>query len=200
MKTDLIFSNVYDEFYQKILHYLSRLVGEFEAEEVAQTVFEKISKNLGSFRGESKLSTWIYRIATNTAQDRLKSPAFKHSYAGVLAPLPIHLPEIEGPVSSSGDNSSPPDKKIIRNEMSECVREFVDQLPPEYRTVIILNEFEGLTNKEIAEILEISIDAAKIKLHRARARLRESLTTGCDFYIDERSELACDRKQPPAKK
>ncbi len=69
------------------------------------------------------------------------------------------------------------------------------QIAPDYRTIITLNELEGFTNKEIAEILGISLDAAKIRLHRARARLKESLEAGCDFYNDERSELACDRKQ-----
>ena len=84
--------------------------------------------------------------------------------------------------------------------MSECVREFVDRLPPDYRTIIVLKDFEGLTNREIAEVLEISLDSAKIRLHRARNQLKESLATGCDFYIDERSVLACDRKQPTPKK
>ena len=196
----LSFSSVYDEFYIKILRYLKQLVGEFEAEEVTQTVFEKISRNLSSFKGESKLSTWIYRIATNTALDKLKSSSFKHSHAGPLAPLPIHLPEIEEP-ASKGSNSQPsPEKIVIRDEMSECIREFVDRLPPDYRTVIVLNQLEGLTNKEIAEILDISLDAAKIRLHRARVRLKESLEHGCDFYVDERNVLACDRKQPAEKK
>lgn len=195
----LNFSSVYDEFYIKILHYLKRLVGEFEAEEVTQTVFEKISKNLSSFKGDSKLSTWVYRVATNTALDRLKSQSFKYSFAGPLAPLPIGLPEVELPVSKTSSTLDSPDKKIIRSEMSECVREFVDRLPPDYRTIIILNELEGLTNKEIAEVLEISLDTTKIRLHRARKRLKESLADGCDFYVDERSVLACDRKQPSKK-
>ncbi|MFW2368991.1 MAG: RNA polymerase sigma factor [Desulforhopalus sp.] len=196
----LSFSSVYDEFYTKILHYLKRLVGEFEAEEVAQTVFEKISRNLSSFKGDSKLSTWVYRVATNTALDRLKSQSFKYSFAGPLAPLPLNLPEAETPVSATSRTLESPDKKVIQNEMSECVREFVDRLPPEYRTIIVLNEFEGLSNKEIAEVLEISIDSAKIRLHRARKRLKESLAAGCDFYVDERSVLACDRKQHTQKK
>jgi RNA polymerase sigma-70 factor (ECF subfamily) len=87
-----------------------------------------------------------------------------------------------------------PDQKVIRDEMSECIREFVDRLPPDYRTIIILNELKGFTNKEIAQILQISLDAAKIRLHRARATLKKSLESGCDFYHDDRSELACDRK------
>ena len=196
----LSFSSVYDEFYNKIHHYLKRLVGEFEAEEVAQIAFEKISRNLSSFKGDSKLSTWIYRVATNTALDRLKSQSFKYSFAGPLAPLPINLTEAEKNVSSASRTVRSPDKKAIQNEMSEFVREFVDRLPPDYQTIIVMKDFEGLANKEIAEVLEISLDSAKIRLHRARKRLKESLADGCDFYIDERSVLACDRKQPPKKK
>lgn len=187
--------NIYDEFHGKIHHYLKRLVGEQEAEEVTQVVFEKISRNLHTFKGEAKLSTWIYRIATNAALDRQKSSAFRHSPSGPQAPLPIHLPEIEIPVSKSRENPDVPDKKIIRGEMNECIREFVEKLPPDYKTIITLIELEGFSNKEVAEILEISLDAAKIRLHRARARLRKDLEAGCDFYSDERSELACDRKQ-----
>ncbi len=190
-----VFSDIYDKFYPKILHYLKRLVGEHEAEEVAQISFEKISHNLNNFKGESKLSTWIYRVATNTALDKLKSSAYKYSQSGPLAPLPIHTPETENTVSDNIGVSSSPDKKIIRGEMNECIREFVDRLPPDYRTIITLNELEGFTNKEIAEILQISLDTAKIRLHRARAKLKKSLESGCDFYYDERSELACDRKQ-----
>jgi len=171
----LSFSSVYKEFYTKIFHYLRRLVGELEAEELTQTVFEKISRNLSTFKGDSKLSTWIYGVATNTALDRLKSQSFKYSFAGPLAPLPINLPEAEHAVSNWSCTPAPPDKKVIQNEMSECVREFVDRLPPDYRTIIVLNEFEGLTNKEIAEVLEISLDSAKIRLYRARKRLKESL-------------------------
>lgn len=194
-----LFIGIYDEFYSKILHYLKRLVGEQEAEGVNQTVFEKISRNIDTFKGESKVSTWIYRIATNAALDKLKSSSFRHSQSGPLAPLPIHLPEIESPVSKDNDNLTPPDNKIIRGEMNGCIREFVDKLPPDYRTIITLKELEGFTNKEIAEILEISLDTAKIRLHRARAKLRNNLEAGCDFYHDERSELACDRKQDTTK-
>lgn len=189
------FSEIYDAFYGKILHYLRRLVGEQESEEVAQVVFVKISQGLDSFKGESQLSTWIYRIATNAALDKLKSSSYKYSQAGPLAPLPIHTQETERTVSENIDASNSPDRKIIRSQMNECIREFIDRLPSDYRTIIILNELEGFTNKEIAAILQISLDSAKIRLHRARAKLRKSLESGCDFYHDDRSELACDRKQ-----
>lgn len=194
-KNHLVFADIYDEFYSKIHHYLKRLVGEQEAESVTQTVFEKISRSLDNFKGGSKVSTWVYRIATNAALDKLKSSSYRHSPSGPLAPLPIHLPEVENPVSRNNEKLVSPDRKIIRDEMNDCIREFVDKLSPDYRTIITLKELEGFTNKEIAEILGISIATAKIRLHRARTKLKEHLEDGCDFYQDERSELACDRKQ-----
>jgi len=190
------FSEIYGEFHPKITHYLTRLVGDSEAEDVAQIVFEKVSSSLSDFKGESKISTWIFRIATNAALDRLKSSSYKRTSSGSLAPVPLQTVENLDLVFN---RPTSPDQKIIRDEMSECVREFVDRLPTDYRTVLILNELEGFTNTEIADILQISVDAAKIRLHRARARLKKELKSGCDFYHDDRSELACDRKQPDKK-
>ena len=196
MKEDLVFLNIYEEFYPKILHYLKRMVGDNDADDVAQEIFDKISRNLDEFKGESKISTWIYRIATNTALDKLKSSPYKRSAAGPLAPLPVEIIDMRKEATAANKNKpQSPDQQLIRNEMSECIREFVDNLPADYRTIIILNELEGFTNKEIADILQTSVDTAKIRLHRARARLKKMLEEGCDFYHDDRSELACDRKQ-----
>jgi len=186
------FSDIYKEFYHKITQYLTRLVGEHEAEDVAQVVFEKVNSNLPTFKGESKISTWVFKIATNAALDRLRSPSYKRSPSGPLAP--VHLQKVEN-ITMAGNKPAPPDRKVIRDEMSDCIREFVDRLPPDFRTIITLNELEGFSNREIAEILDISLETAKIRLHRARAKLKESLESGCDFYLDESSELACDRKQ-----
>jgi len=186
------FYEIYNEFFDKVLHYLTRVVGEHEAEDVAQIVFEKVNSSLSTFKGESKISTWIFKIATNAALDRLKSPSYKRTTSGPLAP--VQLQSVEN--VEMADSPSSPDQKVVRGEMSDCIREFVDRLPLDYRTIIILNELEGFTNKEIAEILQISLDTVKIRLHRARAQLKKSLESGCDFYLDGDSELACDRKQP----
>ena len=193
------FTDIYDEFFPKIQNYITRLVGGHEAEDITQVVFEKVNRNLDTFKGESKLSTWIYRIATNTALDKLKSTSYLRSTVGPLAPLPLELIGTEEIAVKTKDKPTSPEQKLIRDEMSECIKEFVYRLSPDYSTVIILNELEGFTNKEIAEILQISLDAVKIRLHRARAKLKKSLETGCDFYQDDRSELACDRKQPDEK-
>jgi RNA polymerase sigma factor (sigma-70 family) len=84
------------------------------------------------------------------------------------------------------------EQDIARREMSECVRDYVDQLPTDYRTVVVLSELEELPDREIAEVLGISLEAAKIRLHRARARLRRMLDQGCDVSRDESNELTCE--------
>ncbi len=73
------FNRIYEEYHAKLFRYLARFVGEDDAEDLTQEVFVKIHKALDNFRGESKLSTWIYRIATNTATDRLRSPSLNCS-------------------------------------------------------------------------------------------------------------------------
>ena len=78
--------------------------------------------------------------------------------------------------------------------MSACVREYVDRLPPDHRTVLVLSELEGFKNREIADILQITLENVKVRLHRARARLKQELDDGCDFYHTEEGTLACDRK------
>ena len=74
--------------------------------------------------------------------------------------------------------------------MGVCVREHIDKLSPDYKAVIILSELEGFKNQEIAEILQISLDSVKIRLHRARSSLKKILDEACDFYHNEKNILA----------
>ncbi len=191
MTSEYEFKNIHSEYYQKIVKYLLRLVGQYEAEDVAQEVFEKVSQRLKSFKGESKLSTWLYRIATNTAIDRMRSPSFKRSSESSNLEESM---EVKDRNVWSGHTKAFTDQTLIRKEMSECVREFIDKLPPDYKTVILLKELEGFKNREIADILQVSLDTVKIRLHRARALLKKELNDGCTFYHGEQNILACDRK------
>ncbi len=192
MSVEIDFNEIYEEFYPKIVRYLSRLTGQQEAEDIAQEVFEKASRGLKNFKGESKLSTWLYRIATNTAIDRMRSPSFRRSSEHTS------LNEDTGTEDRnvwSGHTKTHIDQTVIRKEMGECIREFIDRLPSDYKTVILLSELEGFKNREIADILQVSLDTVKIRLHRARTRLKKKLDDGCTFYHSEQDILACDRKQ-----
>ena len=187
------FQEIYERFQPGILRFLSRLVGEEEAEDVAQEVFLRVNRGLEGFRGESSIGTWIYRIARNAALDRLRSrPAWLES----ASRLRTHGSE-EGPtdvISQLPDERASLERYLIGKEMSECIRGRVDTLPESYRRVLVLSELIGMTNAEIASALGISEGAVKIRLHRARSLLREDLGTHCTLYHDELDELACEPK------
>lgn len=193
----LDFQKVHGDFHEKIRFYLGRLVGEAEAEDLAQEVFVKVSKSLASFEGKSKVSTWIYRIATNTALDRLRSRSFRQdkqtlSFSATDNGTDMAL-EDRDPCEDKSARVA--DREVVRAEMNECIREFVDRLPPDYRAVVVLSELKGQKNQEIADILGVSLDTVKIRLHRARTRLKKELEAGCTFHRDD-GKLACDRKCP----
>jgi RNA polymerase sigma-70 factor (ECF subfamily) len=179
----LDFQRVYDEFRMRIRRYLARLGGPGEADDLTQETFARVSQALAGFRGEAALSTWVYRIATNVALDRARS-------AGSQLQTRAAEPEVLEALSSTPAIEN----DIARREMSECVREYMDQLPADYRMVVVLSELEELPDREIAEVLGISLETAKIRLHRARARLRQMLEQGCDVSRDERNELTCERR------
>lgn len=197
--TGFEFSNIHDKFHQKIHRYLERMVGKNDAEDITQEVFVKINDGLKDFKGKSSLSTWIYRIATNTALDRIRSRSFQEKAQQVSLGEPSSADEGEGGGIDIEETSISAEREAIRNEMNDCIREFVDRLPQDYRTVIILSEIKDLKNQQIADILGISLDAAKIRLHRARARLKAEFEAGCDFYHDEDGKLACDRRNSEKK-
>jgi len=184
------FPKIYDAFRPKILRYLTRLVGEHEAEDLTQEVFIKVSQGLKDFRGASKLSTWIYRIATNAALDKLRGRSLKQIEVSSMD----SEKEEEGKYIPLQRKLSSIDQQLIRKEMNACIRNVIKKLPGDYRTVIVLSELEELGNREIAEILQVSLDAVKIRLHRARAKLKKELENLCCFYRDERNVLSCDLK------
>ena len=175
------FQDLYAELRPRIRRYLRGLVGSSEAEDVTQEVFVKVHQALPHFRGDCKVSTWIYRIATNAAFDRLRSPSLRGADRVLLQigrPAPERPPGFE--------------QELVRKEMNECIRRYIDELPPSFRSVVLLSEEEGLANQEIAVALGITLETVKIRLHRARARLKKALGSGCALYRDERNELGCE--------
>ena len=80
--------------------------------------------------------------------------------------------------------------------MSHCVLGLVDRLPPAHRAVILLGELRDLSDREIAGALGITLEAAKMRLHRARKELRKLLEGSCALYRDDRNELACEPREP----
>lgn len=188
------FHTIYLTYHEKIVRYLGRMVGETEAEDVAQEVFVKVHAALDGFRGESSLSTWIYRIATNAAMDHLRSRGSRSRNEQVETDDPA-----DDPVARVKDERPIPDAALIKKDMNACIQEIINKLPENLRTALVLSDVEGLTNAEIADVLEITLDTVKIRLHRSRARLKKELKSNCHFYRNELNEFACDRKAIPLK-
>ena len=132
---ELRFQQVYDEYRAKILRYLTRLVGPDEAEDLMQEVFVKVGQSLETFRGESQLSTWIYRIATNAALDRLRRPSVRH---GGEKLLPVEaIVEIQADEDiRTGELKPSTEQQFIRDEMNGCIREIIQTLPEQYKSIM----------------------------------------------------------------
>lgn len=178
------FDRIYAEHHARILRYLTRMVGAQDAEDLAQEVFIRAARSYDDFRHEAKIETWLYRIATHVAVDRLRGTASRRETL-----LGQELDE----VAADGQESvSSLEEKTLRRAANECIRNVIYGLPENYRTPLILSELEGFTNREIAEIMDVSLDTVKIRLHRAKEQLKQALLDACQFSRDERNELTCD--------
>ncbi len=186
---------LYEEHRPALRRLISRLVPEAEVDDVLQLALVKASDALGSFRNEADVGTWLHRIARNAALDHLRSR--QHRQARVTAALQS-IASDEGPAPAAIIEPPVGPRALETREMGGCVREHVDRLGLEQRRVLELKDVEGRTNPEIAALLGVSVATVKIRLHRARAALRRSLSEGCDFYRNEGGNLACDRRSEPA--
>jgi RNA polymerase sigma-70 factor (ECF subfamily) len=174
--SEMDFQAIYTTFHPKILHYVTRVVGEAEAEDLTQEVFIKVNQALGTFRGEAQLSTWIYRIATNAVIDRTRSAGFRQ--CAEQSELD-GLDEVEVVEALTGEVPPSPEQQLMHQEMVDCFVGFLDRLPVDYRTAFVLSDLEGFTNSEIADILGVSVETVKIRLHRGRAKLFQELKAHC---------------------
>lgn len=186
------FEAIHSFYRPRIVRYLTRLVGPEAAEDLAQEVFKRVSRGLPDFKGAAKLSTWIYRIATNVATDRLRSRSFQQTRSDKAISHPGgSVEDADGMPDEQGPSV---ERQLMRDRMSSCVHDYINTLPKNYRAVVILGDIEGLTNQEIAEVLSVTLDTVKIRLHRGRVKLKKRLEAGCHFDRDEEDTLVCDPK------
>jgi RNA polymerase sigma-70 factor (ECF subfamily) len=146
---------------------------EDEARSVMQETFLQAYQRLDTFRRESKLTTWLYAIGINLSRASLRKTrrydAFDEQDIERLQPSfakGMYVQKYE---------DWDPHKLTERSERQRLVREAIDQLPPDYRLVVVLRDLEGLSTAEAARVLEISDGALRVRLHRARKALRSLL-------------------------
>lgn len=163
--------------------FLRRYVGDPTlADDLLQETLVRVARGLPSFAGRSNLTTWAFSIATRVAADHFRQPAHR-----------VHIVDVdESPELVDGDVAV--DQRLIVDEMNACVRQVIDSLPEDYRAALVLHDLEGLTAAETADVCGCSLPTVKIRIHRARLRLREALRQECEFYRDGDNVFRCDRK------
>jgi RNA polymerase sigma-70 factor, ECF subfamily len=159
---------VWEDFHPGLKQFiLKRVSDEQNAEDILQDVFLKIHTRIDTLRDEEKLQSWIYQIARNVIADY-----FREHKATVALSEALLLPE--EPVV---------DDDVVK-DLLPSVRTMVDSLPDEYRQALLLTEYEGLTQRELAERLGLSFSGAKSRVQRAREKLKAMLMDCCHFEFD----------------
>ena len=145
---------------------------EEDAAEALQDAFLSAYRGLKNFKSESTFSTWLYRVATNASLMK-----YRKRRDNVVSLEQSQSPGGEGAEAMQlPDWSTQPLDELLDSETRQVMEEGKAQLDDDLRTVFILRDEEGLSNAEVAEILDLSVAAVKSRLHRARLRLRDRLS------------------------
>jgi RNA polymerase sigma-70 factor, ECF subfamily len=168
------FEHVVRQYGGRLLAVARRIVGtEEDARDVVQDAFLNAFRSLDRFEGNAKLSTWLHRIAVNAALMKLRTRKRKPEQP-IDALLPGFLDD--GHFEERFQSwEEPIDDAMEREENRELVRKKIDELPESYRTVLVLRDIEGLDTEDTAKMLGLTVNATKIRLHRARQALRTML-------------------------
>lgn len=180
------FWEIYDQHYSRVRKFILALVrDEWVADDIIQETFLKVQQNIESLRDLSRLSSWIFRIAHNLCQDhfrRLKKSRKEES---------IDQKETEDLNEALIQKELGIQKELERRQMGECVQNQINLLPESLRTVLVLFDMMEFSHQESADILGITVKNVKVRLHRARRRLKVILEEKCAFERDERNVLIC---------
>ncbi|WP_017729224.1 RNA polymerase sigma factor SigW [Halalkalibacterium ligniniphilum] len=165
------FAELVELYKDKVYQVAYRMVGNaHEAQDVAQEAFLRAYTNIDRYDINRKFSTWIFRIATNVAIDRLrkKKPDFY----------------LEDPVqgadgltigSQLAADKALPEEQVVTMETQDWIQAEIAELPPKYRTAIILKYMEDLSLKEISDVLDLPVSTVKTRIHRGREALRKRM-------------------------
>ena len=164
-----LFETLMRRYNQRLYRVARSILGdESEAEDVMQQAYVNAYAHLRQFAGRAKFSTWLTRIAVHEALARARRRAR-------LKPIDLPPDEREDDSGVLRDKRPDPERQAHTAELRRVLESAIDGLPPRYRSVFLLREAEGLDTLEAAECLEISEEAVRTRLHRARALLRRHL-------------------------
>lgn len=166
------FERFVEHFRSKVFHYSWLMCGRPEdAEEVAQETLLKVFASFDQLRDPARVRPWIFRIAKNTCLMQRRKSVFAPAHELSLDELP--------PAAEVPSAERPPDTELLRSELRNVVDRVIAELPPAYRAVVLLRDIEELSTDETAQILDLSTDVVKTRLHRGRLAMRQKL----DCYL-----------------
>lgn len=173
---EVAFTEFFETYADRVYRLaIGLLKQEDDAEEVVQATFISAFEAIDRFEPQAQISTWLYRIAYNHALMLIRR---RHTVDSLpeeeedTAPFPVQLV----------DWSNLPDQLVLSDEAQEVLRAAINELPMGLRAAFILRDVEGLSTSECAHVQNLTNVACKVRLHRARLRLREQLST----YFSER--------------
>lgn len=175
------FWEIYHVYYERVRKFIFALVkDEWVADDLIQETFIKAQQNLNQLREESKLSSWIFRIAYNLCQDHFRK--MKRSTKN------------ENAIAEKNEILTEPlfQRELERHQMGACVQDKIRLLPESYQAVLVLFDLMECSHQEIAEILDTSIENVKVRLHRARKKLKIILEEECKFEVDGHGIFICE--------
>ncbi len=176
------FKQLVSEHGAMIYRVALRLLGSKEdAEDVLQETLMAVYEKIHAFEERSALTSWLYRIVTNAALTRLRMRIRDREVPMDQAGPPFtedghHATDVADWTGSSDD-------ALLRREALSMLREAVQDLPETYRSVYVLAEIEDLSHREVATLLDLQVGTVKVRLHRARLFLRETLA---DYFQERR--------------
>jgi RNA polymerase sigma-70 factor (ECF subfamily) len=155
-------------FRSKVFRYSWLMCGSPEdAEEVAQETLLKVFHSIDQLREPDHVRSWVFRIARNVCLMQRRQSVFAPKEE--LPADEVTLP----------DTSEPADERLLQAELKAVIERIIMELPRTYRPVVVLRDLEGLSTEDTAQILDLSIDVVKTRLHRGRAAMRQKL----DCYV-----------------
>jgi RNA polymerase sigma-70 factor, ECF subfamily len=156
--------------HNQLLYRVARAIlrNDGEAEDVMQDAYVRAYEHLGQFAGRAKFATWLTRIAVHEALAR--------QHRGIRYQELEPMSEQEGdPMDRFASLAPNPEQQASNSEVRRLLEEAVEKLPDAYRTIFILRDVEDMSTTDTADVLEITEDNVKVRLHRARALLRKNL-------------------------
>lgn len=171
------FDRFVEVFRTKVFQYSLMMCGHHEdAEEVAQDTLLKVFENIDQLREPERVRAWVFRIARNACYMKRRKSVFAPAQE-------LSLEEFLPPVEQSGERrkleiadwSALPEDEYLRGELKAVIRDAIAGLPDIYRSVILLRDMEELSTEETAQVLDVSQEVVKTRLHRARLAIRQKL-------------------------